>query len=219
MHKNYFIIGDVHGCLNTFKELVDRYWDKENEVLIQLGDLIDRGSFSPQTLYFSEGLEKQNPEKVKILRGNHEQMALDYYDDISTSWLANGGRETLFQFEAADREIKNILPWIRNRKLYIETEHMYISHAGLSLKIKDTEDPRHPDGLLWNRGPLKNLGKVQIIGHTPLNTGKPSYSSESNSWNIDTGAYKGICLSGIKLNNQGKFLDYFSIPTHNEDLL
>lgn len=30
---NYFIIGDVHGCYYTFKNLLNKYWDKENEMV------------------------------------------------------------------------------------------------------------------------------------------------------------------------------------------
>jgi len=219
MQKDYFIIGDVHGCLKTFQELVDCYWDRDKEILVQLGDLIDRGAFSPQTLLYCTELEKTYQNKTIFLRGNHEQMMLDFYGDVSTSWLSNGGRETLYQFEAAELNTGNLLPWIGQRELYFETEYFFISHAGMAENVEDPKDPRIPNGLLWNREPLKNLGKIQIIGHTPLNNGKPSFASESNSWNIDTGAYKGICLTGIKLNNKGKYLEHTSIPTHDEDLL
>jgi len=216
---DYFIIGDVHGCLRTFQELIDSHWDRDREVLVQLGDLIDRGAYSPQTFLYCMELEKTHAKKTIFLRGNHEQMLLDYYADISTSWLSNGGRETLHQFDAADLDTKDFLTWIEQRNLYFETDYLYISHAGMSMNNTVEEDPRHPEGLLWNRGALKNLGKPQIIGHTPLNSGKPSYTAESNSWNIDTGAYKGICLTGIKLDNRGKFLEQFSIPTKEADLL
>jgi len=218
MLKDYFIIGDVHGCLKTFEEMVS-HWDPDREILIQLGDLIDRGAYSPQTVRFCMQLELKHPDKVKILRGNHEQMLLDFYDDISTSWLANGGRDTLHQFVAEELEIKEILPWINKRNFYFETEYLFISHAGLAKELYEAIDPRDPNGLLWNRAQLININKTQVIGHTPLNNGKPSYHSESNSWNIDTGAYKGICLTGLKLDNQGNYLETLTVPTKEEDLL
>ena len=38
---NLFIVGDIHGCYYTFKTLLQRYWDEKNDVLIQVGDLIE----------------------------------------------------------------------------------------------------------------------------------------------------------------------------------
>jgi serine/threonine protein phosphatase 1 len=219
MQKDYFIIGDVHGCLKTFQDLIDHAWDKRKEILIQLGDLIDRGAFSPQTLLYCIELENLYPDNTLFLRGNHEQMMLDFYDDMSTSWLANGGRNTLLQFESARLNTRDILPWLKHRNLFFESEYIYVSHAGMAINATDTGNPRNQNGLLWHRGPLQNLGKTQIIGHTPLNDGKPSYNAKSDSWNIDTGAYKGICLTGIKLNHKGQFLEHYSIPTHEADLL
>jgi len=218
MEQSYYIIGDVHGCLKTFEELAS-YWNPDREILIQLGDLIDRGSFSPQTLQYCMDLEVRHPGKVKFLRGNHEQMLLDFYSGISTSWIANGGRETLLQFTKAGLEIRDFLSWINNRPFYFKTEHIFVSHAGLVKDVKEPIDPRDPNGLLWNRTPLINIHKTQVIGHTPLNDGKPSYDSASNSWNIDTGAYKGICLTGIKLDSRGAYLETHAIPTREGDLL
>lgn len=216
MSNRYFIIGDVHGCLITFQEMVSN-WDPKSEVLIQLGDLIDRGSFSPQTIQYCMDLNDKYPENTIFLRGNHEQMMLDYFDDISTTWLTNGGRETMLQFNSSNFQPADVLPWLKKLPFYYETIHLYVSHAGISNAIDNPLNPRDPKGILWNRGPLKNIAKTQIIGHTPLNNGMPAYSIESNSWNIDTGAYRGICLSGMKFDENGKFLETISIPTKEQD--
>ncbi|KEO72824.1 metallophosphoesterase family protein [Anditalea andensis] len=219
MNKHYFIIGDVHGCLKTFQELVHRYWNKDKEILIQLGDLIDRGAYSPQTIQYCMDLEVTYPGLTLFLKGNHEQMLLDYYDNIASSWWNNGGRETIIQFESANLDIKDYLPWIRKNRLLYENRNIFVSHAGWSHNAKGIPDDRHPNGLLWNRSKLKNLGKLQVIGHTPLTSGIPSYNPESNSLNIDTGAYKGICLSGIKIDVNGKILQHCSVPSMIEDLI
>lgn len=217
MNKNFFIIGDVHGCLKTFQKLIS-FWDPEKEILIQVGDLIDRGNFSPQTIHFCISLQKQHPGKVILLRGNHEQLMLDYYQKISNSWLMNGGRQTISQFESSELQPKDILPWLSRLNLIYDTKHFYISHAGVSDAGNNPLDPRNPNGILWNRNPLKNIGKTQIIGHTPLEEGKPAYYALNNYWNIDTGAYRGICLSGIKFDNNGNFIKTISISTIAEDI-
>jgi protein phosphatase len=71
------IIGDIHGDFNTLNRILQktRWQQLEQEkkpFLIFLGDYIDRG---PQQLKVVEkvfGMLIKNPEKVILLRGNHE---------------------------------------------------------------------------------------------------------------------------------------------------
>jgi serine/threonine protein phosphatase 1 len=42
---NLLVIGDIHGCYYTFQMLLDKFWDSEKELLIQVGDIIDKESF------------------------------------------------------------------------------------------------------------------------------------------------------------------------------
>jgi len=53
-----FIIGDVHGCYHTFLAMLE-FWNKDEEMLIQIGDLIDRGSYSPEVLQHAMMLSKK----------------------------------------------------------------------------------------------------------------------------------------------------------------
>ncbi|MDF2789765.1 MAG: serine/threonine protein phosphatase [Neobacillus sp.] len=66
---NYFVIGDVHGCYHTFKSMITKHWNKETEVLIQLGDLIDRGKNSPQMVQLARQLKTDFPERAIFLKG------------------------------------------------------------------------------------------------------------------------------------------------------
>ncbi|WP_215224459.1 metallophosphoesterase family protein [Echinicola shivajiensis] len=214
-----FFIGDIHGCYHTFLKLLES-WLPEKEMLVQVGDLIDRGNYSPEVTLLAQKLETQNPNKVIFLRGNHEQMMIDFLDNkpSGNSWMYNGGSQTLKQFNERKKDLEATLAWIKDRPLIWENEHILASHAGFS----DTPNPldvHHKEGILWNRSPLKNMGKTQVIGHTPLQEGKARYTGASNSWNIDTGAYRGFCLTGIKLNEKGQFLEEFNIPTLAQDYL
>ena len=78
---NLFIIGDIHGCYNSFKSLLTN-WNKETDLLIQLGDLIDRGNNNPQTIKLCRELQEKNG--AIFLKGNHELMAIRHYDGIET---------------------------------------------------------------------------------------------------------------------------------------
>jgi serine/threonine protein phosphatase 1 len=214
--KNLFVIGDVHGCFHTFQKLLT-HWDMEKEIMIQVGDLIDRGPMSAQTVVLSMQLDQQFPGKANFLRGNHEQMMLNYYARKDNNWLMNGGKETIKQFKTRNSDIEAFLKWMGKLPLKYETENFIISHAGICSHPAKF-DPDHPQGLLWTRSPLENLGKTQIVGHTPLATGQPEFDPDSRTWYIDTGAYKGICMTGMKFDPEGKLLEKIQIPTYQNDL-
>jgi len=213
----FFIIGDIHGCLNTFHEMLT-HWDPEQETLVQVGDLIDRGSKSPETLDLAMKLSIQFPNRAIFLKGNHEQMMSNYYQGLDNNWLINGGIETMRQINERGFDLQLLLDWINQLPLHYITDHLAVSHAGFAEHPKATE-PNHPHGLLWNRSRLKNLGKPQVIGHTPQIKGLPTYDPQSNAWYIDTAAYKGICLTGMKFEHDGRYKERISIPTYSQDLI
>jgi serine/threonine protein phosphatase 1 len=213
-----FIVGDVHGCLNTFLKLLD-HWDPKSETLIQVGDLVDRGAFSPGVIHLAFELQMNFKKEAHFLRGNHEQLMINYMkgEDPKGIWLSNGGGKTLRQFEVEQTDPDNYSTWLTDLPLIWENDFVQVSHAGFS-GIGDPYDQSNTNGLLWNRNPLINTGKLQVIGHTPRWDGVPKYSPESNSWNIDTGAYGGICLTGIRLEDDGTFIETVSVPTETNDM-
>jgi serine/threonine protein phosphatase 1 len=213
-----FVIGDVHGCLYTFSKLLEK-WRRQEEMLIQLGDLVDRGNHSPEVLGLALDLQQKYPRETVFLKGNHELMLQDYLADqvAGKNWLKNGGDQTLYQFDVAGIDPAHHAEWILNMPLFWENEYVFVSHAGIS-GFATLDDPRHPDGLLWNRKPLRNIGRLQIVGHTPRWNGQPQYFPESKAWNIDTCAYGGICLTAIRITKTGQFKEIISIPTDGKDV-
>ncbi|MDN3668478.1 metallophosphoesterase [Echinicola jeungdonensis] len=213
-----FIIGDIHGCWNTFQKLLEN-WTPNKEFLIQVGDLVDRGAYNPQMLQTAKTLQRKYPDKTCFLRGNHEQMMIDYLlgKDPVKNWIRNGGSGTLEQIRQLGLTPESFLPFLKHLPFHWHNEHVFVSHAGIS-HTEDPYAPLNPEGILWNRSPLKKLSQMQVIGHTPLPKGKAAYDPHSNSWNIDTGAYRGVCLTGIKLDEKGHFLKEINIPTAEQDL-
>jgi serine/threonine protein phosphatase 1 len=215
---NIFIVGDVHGCFHTFEQLL-QHWQPEQELLVQTGDLMDRGNFSPECVSLAIDLEKRFPGRAVFLKGNHEAAMLAYYGPKGPylPWLQWGGRITVAGYAGRRNLLLTHIEWLARRPLFWENDRLFISHAG----IADTPDPLaedHPDGILWRRGPLLNLGKRQVIGHTPTPHGEPTYDVAANVFNIDTGAYLGQCLTGILLSPNGELLKEFSVPTMPIDI-
>ncbi|WP_353894139.1 metallophosphoesterase [Proteinivorax hydrogeniformans] len=105
MTKQVYVIGDIHGRLDLLKQslklarIIDKNsnWQRENILLIQLGDVIDRGPQSLQVVLYFQKLKKQAKyfnSDIEILLGNHELMALfagmgNNYAKFH--WYFNGG--------------------------------------------------------------------------------------------------------------------------------
>lgn len=211
-------VGDVHGCFHTFKAMLEQHWTND-EILIQLGDLIDRGKFSGETIQFVQHLQKIHPNQVFILRGNHEQELIEYVETgFNSNWMRQRGYKTLESLSRVGLSLIETANWMKNLPLYWECERISISHAGIAPGVSNPFDPNNRDGVVWTRQSLKKLDKIQIVGHTPTRSGMPEYDSRSNSWYIDTGACFSGYLSAIKLSSQGEIIDTYSIKTHSEDI-
>jgi len=70
-----FAIGDIHGSYQLLDKVLD-YWNPNEELLIFLGDYIDRGKDSLQVL--RKVIELSKEYKVITLSGNHEQIFLNW---------------------------------------------------------------------------------------------------------------------------------------------
>ena len=184
-----FIVGDVHGRCAQLHALVDMLpRDELTDTLIFLGDLIDRGSDIPGCVAYVMKLCGENPERVICLRGNHEQMLLDFIDRKHTIWVeaTTGGEQTFIQYtekplqlrtdadfwQASDMIAQAIpreqIDFFRSMPLFHEDDYALYVHAGL-------EGGKHPrntsaHALLWTRDDdfYKNYhGKPCVFGHTP----------------------------------------------------
>src|SRR3712207_4232758 len=96
-----FVIGDVHGRraqLNQLLAMLPR--EETSDTLVFLGDLIARGMDEPGVVADVLKLYQAAPERVICLRGNHEQMMLDFLDEGATIWLTpvTGGERTFEQY-------------------------------------------------------------------------------------------------------------------------
>ena len=215
---NLFFIGDVHGCFHTLGTLL-QHWQPATDHLVQVGDLVDRGTGIPETVELARQLSAQYPATTTFLMGNHEAGMLHHYSPQGPSlgWLDWGGRSTAGQYQRRPKLLAGHLPWLRQRPLLWQNDHVLASHAGISASPQ-AYDPDSPDGLLWVRGPLRRLDKLQVVGHTPQPDGKPRHDANSHTTYLDTGAVYGRTLTGLRLSATGAVLDTISIPVDPRDL-
>jgi serine/threonine protein phosphatase 1 len=202
-----FAIGDMHGCLDKLKELMNKIGiDKQNDTLVLIGDYIDRGESCREVVDYVIRL-KDEFKKTICLLGNHEQMLMRFLDGVDEEiYLNNGGRMTLRSYgillsdDIQERKLKipaehrqffeSLLP-------YYETDNYIFVHAGLKpgfpLKEQSLED------ILWIRYEFietkDDFGKIVVFGHTPLF----SPLINKNMIGIDTGAVYGGKLTCVEL--------------------
>jgi len=114
-----FVLGDVHGCFHTFRKLIEDHWDRDKQKLVQLGDLMDRGNLSPETILYAIELQKNNHDKVIFLKGNHEFEAIEYFHKGNENWYKQCGQKTIKQFERSSLELINYLSWMESLPIFL----------------------------------------------------------------------------------------------------
>ncbi|OEU64353.1 MAG: hypothetical protein BA870_06000 [Desulfuromonadales bacterium C00003094] len=188
-------VGDIHGCRDLLQELLRQVAPCAEDQVVFLGDYIDRGPDSRGVIDYLLDFRQRWPQTV-FLKGNHEAMLLNFLDGHERlRYLLNGGETTLYNYrEKGQLTIPpSHLQFLRDLRLYFETEHHLFVHAGLrpevSLKNQKEED------LLWIREDfLKSKyrwSKTIVFGHTPM--GKPHL--KPGRIGLDTGAAYGRDLS------------------------
>ena len=182
-------ISDIHGCLNTFKALLDQLGLTKTDELYLLGDYVDRGPDSKGVLDLILQLRKEG-YKVRCLLGNHEDMmvrSMTSFDELDM-WLLNGGNPTLESFGVSYVEDvpQAYIDFINEMEYCIEVDEYLLVHAGINFippnpksgqgdflfRIFDPLQDRK--SLLWIRDWHQDIDKewlgerIVVHGHTPL---------------------------------------------------
>ena len=212
MSGKYYLIGDIHGHLLKLTKLIAAIWSdiEPGDMIIFLGDYIDRGPKSFEVIEFLLKLKSEN--NIVCLVGNHEDMFSRFVSvgDNYNSYMAIGGRYTLKSYEAnlngfkipeSHKKFYNSLKW------YYETESFIAVHAGLNPKVTNLSEQERHD-LIWIREDFykynRRWEKTVIFGHTPtiyINKSKDVYvDNERNIIGIDTNAMsEGFPLTCIRM--------------------
>ena len=77
-------IGDIHGCANALKGLLRKIRPNNSDVVVFLGDYIDRGSNSREVIELLIGIGEST--QAHFIKGNHEEAMLASRDNTITEW-------------------------------------------------------------------------------------------------------------------------------------
>jgi protein phosphatase len=96
-------VGDTHGDFAATKYIVNLWKDEKIDNLVFLGDYVDRGEQQLENINFLLALKLRCPQKVVLLRGNHETPSVNsYYGFLSVCIPAFGEEATRMYNEYND---------------------------------------------------------------------------------------------------------------------
>jgi serine/threonine protein phosphatase 1 len=173
--RRIFAVGDIHGCREQLERLLDRIdWKPENgEKLVFLGDYIDRGPDSFEVVEIVRTLKAERPEEVVTLKGDHEQMFINFiagWEPVSLSM--NGRRHTIRSYGRDSLLPVSHIRFLLQLDLYYETGSHIFVHAGLRPGVP-LERQSEKDCLQIQVDFLESeydFGKTVVFGHTPFRT-------------------------------------------------
>ncbi len=206
--SRHLAIGDIHGCINALRSLVNFLTLRPDDTIVTLGDYVDRGPDSKAVIDFLLDFGKHH--NLVALRGNHEIMMLDSRELESwrIPWLSYGGVETLRSYASSAEEPGTFddipdahIDFLENKLVsYHECESHFFVHANADASVALEDQPEST--LYWRRfsDPQRHCSdKIMVCGHTIQESGLPV--SNDNAICIDTWAYGGGWLSCLDVGS------------------
>ena len=192
MKKKLFIVSDIHGFYTELKDCLEKAGydeDNENHLLVVCGDLFDRGSESTLVYAFLKRLSDDN--KAIVIKGNHDQMLIDYLDGTSITpfnYIYNGTRETFAEFlhQTAPFESWSVLT---NNEATWQTFADWLHYA------RGTINSEYPELLQWLKDrPYYCETENYIFTHGAIDTESQDWHKPNIPWKKlvwDNGSFFG----------------------------
>jgi serine/threonine protein phosphatase 1 len=219
-----YAVGDIHGRLDLLSKLLEQInidiarRPTIRPVSVFLGDYIDRGSSSRETI--DRLIQHGKASESIFLKGNHELIATKCLSDRSLfdQWMRLGGLETLISYGlspeilANEKQIAKLqsafhsaLPqthfrFFRDLQISFTCGDFFFAHAGVNPNVGLSRQKE--SDLLWIREEFlsssRDFGKIVVHGHTPCG----EVEVGPNRINIDTGAFATGRLTCLVLEGE-----------------
>lgn len=218
------VVGDLHGDLDSLmyilknSHFLEKARRRKYEYLIFLGDYGDRGNSSPEVYYVILKLKETFPDKVLLLKGNHEGPSdlMPSPHDLPTQLSEKYGSKAT---AAIYLELRNLFGKLSNAVI-IDKQYILI-HGGFPSRAKSIRDialatEKHPkqshlEEMLWN-DPAE---EVKGTKESPRGAGK-LFGKKVTEKMLKLLGVKILIRghepaeNGYKINHGGKVLTVFS---------
>ncbi len=160
--EEIIVAGDLHGDLGSLQHILEssdfvrKACNNSNVLLVFLGDYGDRGFYSPEVYYVVLRLKRSFPDRVVLMRGNHEgpEDLLAHPHDLPSHLHRKFGEDAPRIYEKL-RELFNLL----YNAVLIEERYILL-HGGVPSQASTISDiayahekhPResHLEEILWS---------------------------------------------------------------------
>ena len=171
--SSVWVVGDIHGYRETFECLLGSLCLSGGDLVVCLGDLIDRG---PDSLGVMRIVRDR--EEVLSIRGNHDEMlrlslSSRHGGRMMRSWLKYGGLDTLSSMsDQQERSLEVAESWVdfvESLPTQLVLRDFRLAHAGF---VEGTPiDEQSNQDLMWSRGVFEfqsppDTERQVIVGHT-----------------------------------------------------
>lgn len=232
-----YAIGDVHGRADLLSQLhrmiladAAPHVSDQKLVTIHLGDYVDRGPQSSDVIELLSNAILPGFETV-FLKGNHEQLMLDYLSGgDGRTWFNNGGDATAKSYGITPLEadlwgdgatdtraaLNHMIPeehigFLNNLALSVRFGDYFFAHAGIDPTLALDRQSDHD--LLWIRHPFltstQHHGAIVVHGHSITR----SVDFQPNRVGIDTGAWRSGVLTALVLQDDEQNLLQTGVTT------
>lgn len=215
IEKNFVVVGDIHGCLLEFKELLYHLKDRYGKdfIVLSVGDTIDRGDYNIDTLMLTISLHKEG--KFYEVKSNHLDKFVRWLKGSKVN-ISHGMQKTVEEFLSLNKNIQEklrqeIINYYQHLPLYIiVNKNTVVAHAGIKDEFIGRVDKQvksfvlygettgrytekgFPERVDWTKNRKVNTKSVKIVyGHVVYD----EVYINNLCYGIDTGAVIGNKLS------------------------
>ncbi|ACK70097.1 metallophosphoesterase [Gloeothece citriformis PCC 7424] len=212
-------IGDIHGCLSAFNLLLEVIDPRPEDVIVTLGDYVDKGHQSKGVIDKLISLHKRG--QLVALKGNHELMMLEARQSLEKEfdWLNNhDGKSTIDSYAklGLPARLEDIpdAHWHFIEDICVdwwERDNHFFVHANIDPYLPFEEQPE--DKLFWEKfiNPKPHYSnKIMVCGHTSQKRGEPvniGYAICIDTWACGDGWLTGLDIETGQIwqtNQQGQ---------------
>ncbi len=217
------VVGDLHGDLESLihilkkTDFLGKATRNDDVLLIFLGDYGDRGHYSPEIYYILLKMKQIFPQKIILLRGNHEgpEDLLAHPHDLPENFKARFGEEG----SAIYSKIRGLFQYLLSS--VIVDELCVVIHGGIPSSAKSIQDlsnahMKHPkeshfEEMLWS-DPAENINGTYL---SPRGAGR-LFGEDITRRFLDLLSVRMLIRGhepaqlGYKINHRGRILTLFS---------
>ncbi len=195
------VIGDIHGCYVELRDLLDKAGLGDDDLILSLGDFVDRGPETLQVLDFFHA----HPN-AHALMGNHERKHVR----AARGELKLSLSQRISKLQLADRYSSEV-KWMSALPLYSQLQEALIVHGFFEPNVPLEE--QLPSVLCGTLGGAKILHERYdrpwyelyegdqpiIVGHQNYTDSDQPFIYKDKVFGLDTSCVLGKCLTGILL--------------------